>query len=642
MLAVLFVVCARAPGQTLRGINPVVAPAVEYFSLGDIKVVDPEFKALQNKGKDYLLWLNPDALLHFYRVEAGLAPKADAYAGWESEEVWGAGPLRGGFLGYYISSLAMMWQATGDPALMDRLRYTLGELNECRRAGKDGFIMGIKNGRELFGQVASGNIRSNNPTLNGAWAPVYLINKLMLGLGEAYRGCDCRDALPLLTGLADWFGTEVLDKLTDAQVQQMLVCEHGSINESYVLAYELTGDPKYLKWAGRLHDAAMWKPLSEGKDILHGWHANTQIPKFTGFFKYHAHTGDGRFATAAFNFWEIVTGNHTWAIGGNSTGEHFFPSGEFPRRVLLKGGPETCNSANMLRLTEALFTAKPSARMADYYERVLLNHILSAYDPIHGMCCYFTSMRPGHYRVYGSRDKSFWCCQQTGMESPAKLGKFIYAKKEGGVMVNLFISSRVELHERGITLEQRSDLPESGEVTFVLHAPGGDATKLLIRKPSWASDACEFEINGKRAAPTCDASGYWELSGPWKNKNEIRLKIPMSVRTEPLPGCDDFFAFMRGPYVLAARLGSENLPDSFWSTMGTTAENTIAWENLPRFRGPVETIPRRMKKTTSRPVRLRLPVETSPHGLIFEPFYRVHFERYGIYWKIDKNGDGLN
>ena len=332
-----------------------------YFPLKDIRLLDSPFLDLQQKGKEYLLWLNPDSLLHFYRIEAGLPPKAGAYAGWESQDVWGAGPLRGGFLGFYLSSASMMWQATGDKELLRRLKYVVKELARCQKAGKDGFILGIKDGRKLFSEVASGRIQTNNPTVNGAWAPVYLINKMMLGLSAAYTQCGSKEALSVLIRLADWFGFQVLDKLTDEQVQRLLVCEHGSINESFTDVYALTGEKRFLDWAGRLHDKAMWMPLSQGKDILFGWHANTQIPKFTGFQKYYLYTGDERFLTAAMNFWNIVVHNHTWVIGGNSVGEHFFPEEEFEKKMLLLSGPETCNSVNMLRLTESLFSLRPDA-----------------------------------------------------------------------------------------------------------------------------------------------------------------------------------------------------------------------------------------------------------------------------------------
>ena len=229
--------------------STMVKPESVYFPLNEVRLLDSPFLTLQQKGKEYLLWLNPDSLLHFYRVEAGLPPKADAYAGWESQNVWGAGPLRGGFLGFYLSSVSMMHQSTGDKELLKRLKYVLKELKLCQDAGKDGFLLGIKDGRMLFKEVASGKIKTNNPTVNGAWAPVYLINKMLLGLSAAYTQCGLEEALPMMIRLADWFGYQVLDKLSDEQIQKLLVCEHGSINESYVKAYELTGQKRFLDWA---------------------------------------------------------------------------------------------------------------------------------------------------------------------------------------------------------------------------------------------------------------------------------------------------------------------------------------------------------------------------------------------------------
>ena len=47
-----------------------------YFSLEDVRLLESPFLDLQQKGKEYLLWLNPDSLLHFYRIEAGLQSKS--------------------------------------------------------------------------------------------------------------------------------------------------------------------------------------------------------------------------------------------------------------------------------------------------------------------------------------------------------------------------------------------------------------------------------------------------------------------------------------------------------------------------------------------------------------------------------------
>jgi hypothetical protein len=520
---------------------------------------------------------------------------------------------------------------------LKRLKYVLKELKLCQDAGKDGFLLGIKDGRMLFKEVASGKIKTNNPTVNGAWAPVYLINKMLLGLSAAYTQCGLEEALPMMIRLADWFGYQVLDKLSDEQIQKLLVCEHGSINESYVEAYELTGQKRFLDWARRLHDRAMWVPLSEGKDILYGWHANTQIPKFTGFHKYYMFTGDKRFLTAATNFWNIVNRNHTWVIGGNSTGEHFFPKEEFADRLLLKGGPETCNSVNMLRLTESLFSQYPDAVKASYYERVLFNHILSAYDPKKGMCCYFTSMRPGHYRIYASRDSSFWCCGHTGLESPAKLGKFIYShkatnrKEEKEIRVNLFIPSVLTWHEGGVELVQRNRLPDSDRVELTMNLKKKQRLILWIRKPDWA-DKATLIINGKAEQLLLGNDGYWMIDKVWNRKNRISLQLPMHTYTENLIGTGRYVALLYGPYVLAGRMGKENLPSTFWGKMNNTAMNKMDLSKVPVFNIPATQIPDHVEPVFERGT-LRFNIHLKGfENVVLEPFYKIHFERYAIYW----------
>lgn len=618
--------------------STVVVPfGTTYFPFEEVRLLDSPFLTLQQKGKEYLLWLNPDSLLHFYRIEAGLAPKAAPYAGWESQDVWGAGPLRGGFLGFYLSSVSMMYQSTGDDNLLQRLKYILEELKLCQKAGKDGFLLGIKNGRELFQEVVSGKINTNNPTVNGVWAPVYLINKMLLGLSSVYTQCKLKDALPISVRLADWFGYMVLDKLTDEQIQQLLICEHGSINESYVDIYELTGEKRFLDWARRLNDRAMWVPLSEGKDILFGWHANTQIPKFTGFHKYYLHTGDRRFLLAAENFWKIVVQNHTWVIGGNSTGEHFFQKEEFGERILQIGGPETCNSVNMLRLTESLFSQYPDASKAAYYERVLFNHILSAYDPIEGTCCYFTSMRPGHYRIYASRDSSFWCCGHTGLESPAKLGKFIYSHEKSSVRVNLFIPSVLSWKAKGLELIQHNNFPESDLVNFTLTLKKKQKLALRIRKPEWTNHV-SFMVNGKIIdQPLLDKDGYWVIERVWGKKNVITLQFSLHVYVEHLIGSKQYIALLYGPYVLAGRLGKENLSVTFLGKMNNTAMNKIDLDKVPTWKIPIEQIPAYVEPNSGDALSFRIKLEGF-ENMVLEPFYKIHFERYAVYWPVKFTG----
>ena len=396
--------------------------------------------------------------------------------------------------------------------------------------------------------------------------------------------------------------------------------------------YELTGESRYLEWAGRLNDRSMWVPLSEGRDILNGWHANTQIPKFTGFEKFYVHTGDERFDRAARNFWEIVTTRHSWVIGGNSTGEHFFPESRFEEKVLKQGGPETCNSVNMMRLTEALFAQRPDVRMAEYYERVLLNHILSAYDPCKGMCVYFTPMRPAHYRVYGSEDHSFWCCNQSGLETPAKLNRMVFTKQGRDLMVNLFVPAAVTWKERHVSLIQQASMPESPEVTLILKTGRDRELGLLVRKPSWSPEAV-LTLNGRTIAPETDSAGYWVVREPWSGTDTLKIGFSPRITAEKLPGSERYSALLYGPYVLAGRMGKDSLPASFWRGIDNGANNVIPMPERTFVPWTAETIASHVVKTGDDPLTFGFEGKVF-RGIGIEPFYRIHFERYTIYWPV--------
>lgn len=620
-------------------VNPVQPAQRTLFPLTDVRLGDSQFKDIQELDHAYLLSLEPERLLSWFRREAGLAPDAPAYPFWESEDVWGGGPLAGHIMGFSLSSMSMMYEATGDEALRRKIEKMVRGLKECQDAQGDGYLLATINGRRIFEEVVSGKFTTNNPTINGVWEPVYIMNKIMLGLYNAYLGCDLPQAKDVLVKMADWFGYQVLDKLTYEQIQELLVCEHGSINESYITVYEITGDEKYLKWAKLLNDEDMLIPAAEERDVLNGWHANTQIPKFTGFEKVYNYTREDKYTRAAQFFWETVVDKHTWVIGGNSTGEHFFPVDQFEKRVPSDGGPESCNSVNMMRLTETLYQDYGRMKMVDYYERVLYNHILANYDPHEGMCTYYTSMRPAHYRIYGTQHHSFWCCTGTGMEAPAKFGKMIYAHQGSELYVNLFMPSELNWKDKGVKLVQNTDFPDNNKVGFVINTAAGVHFTLNIRKPHWSTaKKMTVWVNGKKMQLAPNTEGYVQLDRSWSNGDKVEVELTLQVTVEYLKGSDKYAAFLYGPVVLAAKVGNNGLEEaySFRFPKRTVATLEIPMLTAPALIGSLDKI----KKAVSRKPDKELVFECSSEvaSTTFEliPFNRIHFNRYAIYFPLYK------
>lgn len=602
----------------------------ELIPLTDVRITSGQMKNLEDLCHKYLLTLEPDRLLSWFRREAGLTPKAQPYPLWESEDFQSTGPLAGHIMGFYLSGMAMMYQTTGDEAILQRLHYSVKGLQEAQKAGGDGYLAATRIGRHVFEDVVAGNFETSNPMINDTWEPVYIMNKIMQGLYDVYTLCNVKEAKDVLIGMADWFGESVLDKMSHDDIQKLLVCEHGSINESFVDVYKLTNDEKYLRWAEKLNDEDMWVPLSEGRDILKGWHANTQIPKFTGFLSVSAYNGDRRLSDAANLFWDIVVKNHTWVNGGNSCGEHFFDEADYIDRVQSNGGPESCNSVNMMRLTEALYRQDGRMDRVDYYERVLLNHILGNFDPERGVSCYYTSMRPGHYRVYADPYKCFWCCVGTGLFAPAKLARMVYAQRRDTLLVNMFVPTALNWRSQGMELEQVTTYPD--ENRSVINIRKGGNGVIAVRRPYWAE---KITVKARGHRQSVSKGGYVELRGPWKEGETILITFTPRLEVKTLKKFNEFVSIQYGAYVMACRMERHGLThDDFFSATA----NPVAWKGLPleaapKVNGTLEQIKAAIRRTDSESLTLHYHRDTTDFDLV--PFTRILLDRYTIYFPHD-------
>lgn len=601
------------------------APAAEFFDLNQVRLGPGPFLTAQETDETYLLKLEPDRFLAWFRKEAGLAPKAKVYGGWESQGVAGHDG------GHYLSALAQMYGATGNPEFKRRADYMVGELALCQQANGNGYVAAIPNGKTIFAQIKAGQI--NTPgNLNGGWVPWYTIHKEFAGLLDVYHYCHNDQALDIAEKFADWVGDEI-GGLTHEQMQHMLEIEHGGMTEALANLYADTGDAKYLALAEKFRHDKVFLPLAQDRDILTGLHANTQIPKFIGYERVYELTGDPEWHAAAGNFWKTVTENRAWVIGGNSEDEHFFAPTAFEAQMNDTVGPESCNSYNMLKLTEHLFQAQPSGPLMDYYERTLYNHILSTIRPHQDGFVYYTSMSPGSFRTYSTDFNDFWCCVGTGMENHAKYGKAIYAHEGNGkLLVNLFIASTLDWPAAGVTVTQKTSFPEEPRTTLVFHGVASKPLEVDVRYPSWvAPGALRLTINGKPQAVTAQPGSYVPTTRTWKDGDTLRVDLPMTLRTEMLPHSADYVAVLDGPLVLAGKLGLEGLTDKDFS--GQRMDGRKRLPQPPVIARPIDEIVAHLKPVEGQSLTFQSDDLVKPRDVRFVPFYKLYNEHYTVYWK---------
>ncbi len=576
------------------------------FSPGDVRLLDGPFRHAQDLDAQYLLSLEPDRLLAWYRKEAGLEPKAPVYKGWESQGVAGHSA------GHYLSACAFMWQATGDERFCERTAHMVDELALCQKANGNGYVAAIPGGKKVFKKISRGEIESQGFDLNGSWVPWYTLHKLFAGLRDTHRLCGNEKALQIARGLADW-AIETTKTLDEGQWQKMLACEHGGMNEVLADLGAATGERKYQELAEKFYHRAVLDPLAEGRDELEGKHANTQVPKAIGCARIHQLTSGEKYGKASAFFWETVTHNHTYATGGNSDSEHFGAPGKLNDR-LGENTCETCNTYNMLKLTNLLFERAPRAELAEYQERALWNHILASQNPDDGMVLYYLTIRPGGQKSFMTPFESFTCCTGTGMENHARYGVYIYHQDGGGLYVNQFIPSELNWKDRGMRVRLETELPKSGAVRISLGADKPVTASLRIRHPRWAAGPLAFHVNDQEAAVSRQPGGYGEITREWKDGDAITFELPLAPRTESMPDNPKRVAVFYGPVLLAC-------------DMGAAEENREVPVLVTGDRPAGEWL----KAVPGEATTFRTEKAGKPEELTFTPFHSFHGRRHTVY-----------
>ena len=602
----------------------------DEFPLGDVTLLDGPLKKARDLNIKTLLQYDCDRLLAPYLKEAGLTPKAKSYPNWDG--------LDGHVGGHYLTAMAIN-AATGDKACRERMEYFISELQACADAnaknhpewGK-GYVGGVPGSDRIWSNYKKGDFGA----YSGAWVPYYNIHKMYAGLRDAWVYCGNEQAKQLFLGFCDW-AIDLTAGLSDAQVERTLHTEHGGMNEVLADAYAITGDKKYLDAAKRFSHHRLLVPLSQRQDCLDNMHANTQVPKVVGFERIAELSGDETYHNASIYFWDIVTGERSLAFGGNSRREHF-PSKEACMDFINDiDGPETCNTNNMLKLTEELHRRNPEARFADYYELATFNHILSSQHPEHGGYVYFTPARPRHYRNYSAPNEAMWCCVGTGMENHGKFGQFIYTHVGDALYVNLFVASELNWREKGLTLRQETAFPYA-ETSRITITNGKGEFPLLVRYPGWVKPSSfEVKVNGQPVQIITGPSSYVTINRKWKKGDIIDITFPMHNSIKYLPNEPQYIAMMHGPIMLAAKTGTEDLAHLIAddSRFGQYASG----KKLPINEAPIlvndnlENIANQLQPIAGKPLHFTLStkMENAIHSEI-QPFFEIHDARYMMYW----------
>ncbi len=675
-----FSVVVAAPSLAQSELYP------KHFNLEQVTLLDGPMKTAMDLNFQTLLQYDVDRLLTPYVRQAGLASTTDSqsrYYQWLSKhpnfENWGGGgfDLSGHVGGHYLTALALGYAACHDTAvkaqLKERMDYMVAVMKDCQdqydqnTEGLYGFI-----GGQPINQSWKDLYKGSTATIGGnwGWVPFYCQHKILAGLRDAYLYGGSDVAKEVFRKLADW-SVNVVSKVSDSDFEAFLNCEHGGMNESLLDAYQLFGDAKYLAAAKKYTHKAMLNGMQTlSTTFLDNKHANTQVPKYIGMERVFEQDATATaYRTAAENFWTDVAQNRTVCIGGNSVAEHFLAAANSNRYIDNLDGPESCNTNNMLKLSEMMSDRTGDAKYADFYEQAVWNHILSTQDPSIGGYVYFTTLRPQGYRIYSQVNKAMWCCVGTGMENHSKYGHFIYTHDGNQTLyVNLFTPSELSDTTFGIrqeTIFPNIDkalltVPTGNTTTTQLTITRGGTYTIAVRHPAWAGKEYQVLVNGRavnQAVKQGEAS-YVTVNRTWSVGDKITVWLPMELRYEACPNYTDYIAFKFGPILLGAQttvsteaeavqtgLTCEKLQNEYGGAgrmdhapgSMATAKNLLS---APLLIGQRADVLSRVQRVVTDDNSLRFTIDASREGvetykwhtLTLQPFYQIHHGRYMCYW----------
>ena len=593
------------------------------FPLSAVRLLDGPFKHAQELDRQYLIALDPDRLLHNFRVNAGLPSTAEPVGGWEAP----GSELRGHATGHYLSACALMFASTGDPELKRRVDYLVAEFAKCQAAAAShGFNPGY-----LAAFPESFFDRVDNR--QGVWAPWYTMHKILAGLIDAYESGGNAQALEVATALGQWVKFRV-DRLPVDKFQASLNNEHGGMNEAMANLAAFAKNPEFLRLAEAFNHQVIFAPLARGEDQLGTLHGNTQIPKIIGAAREYELTGTASYRTVAESFWKFVVRDRSFIFGGNTDEEHFFPPHTESQHLSQTTG-EGCNTYNMLKLTRHVFAWQPTAEAMDFYERALYNHILASQHPTTGRFIYFMPLLPGWRKLYGTFDQTFWCCTGSGFENHAKYGDTIFHHDGTSLYVNLFIAAELAWKEKGLTIRQETRFPEEDRTTLTLRTAQPQRLAIKIRQPGWSGSPA-ISVNGAPQSLAASPGSYVTLDREWRDGDRITVQFHMALHAEPLPDDPSQVALMFGPIVLAGELGRDGLEKKPTEIHGAFPVARVP-EEIPLVPGFVTTgaaFLAHVHPVAGQPLTFATEGIGRPRDVTLVPLYRIVDERFSVYWKL--------
>ncbi len=283
-------------------------------------------------------------------------------------------------------------------------------------------------------------------------------------------------------------------------------------------------------------------PLKEHRKIV--GHAVRSNYLYAGVADLYMENGDAEYKEVLDSVWHHLVTQKMYLTGGcGALYNGASPYGNFFHHQLVHQAygyeyqlpnvtayNETCASLGGVFWAWRMFCLEPKAEYMDMLERMMLNVNLAGISMDGKRFFYENMLRRAkelpYELIWGQERTEYilsYCCPPNLARTIAETAEYAYAADNDGIWTGLYGANKASFKlENGaaFALEQKTEYPWNGAVTFSVKESNGVPFTMHLRIPSWAKRA-KLSVNGKAVDLSASAAGSY-----------VAVKV-----TEPVDAC---------------------------------------------------------------------------------------------------------
>jgi DUF1680 family protein len=525
-----------APART----TPYKHVVMEPFDYSGVTLRPSRWQRQAAAGRDFYFGLSNDDILHGYRVAAGTAnAPGRALGGWCT-------PNSNTVFGQWLQAMACLQRAYGDKDMLEKANVLVSEYAKCWPGMSSAPAHG--SGRGTAGGATGGLSH-------------YPYEKLVGGLVDMHHYGAHPEAMAICDKITEAAAANFNRDRVPAN-REPWAMHSGRPGEWYTLAenlyrtYQLTGKSIYKEFGDVWLYPAYWDKFAETSDPkdAQGVHAYSHCNTFSSAALAYDVTGDPNYLRIIKNFYDWMQKRQTYATGGFGPDERFvYSDGALGDSLEIYSASFECPCCSWsgFKLSKYLMMYTGDARYGDWIERLLYNGIGAALEiKDRGTHMYYMDYHLGSDLKYYSRN-TFTCCSGTYFQNIAEYSNLVYFRDRNALFVNLYLPSEVEWNgpAGAVKMVQTTEYPEAPTTTLRLSMERPAAFPLKLRVPGW-SNGMSLKVNGQTQTADMRPGEWASISREWNSGDTVEVTIPLHFRRVPVDEQHPHrIAIVRGPVV---------------------------------------------------------------------------------------------